>query len=189
MCYICREEERYDGLFFEHFSAQSVDPAVYSSCTGEDQVDTPVSMHSYRSWSVTASLFAFSFGPNMSLFRVLPESCLLHWIQSSQETQTRVDKAFKCPQCGADYEIESDNPPALRFLNKLNKFLTNTGKAATVVGMGTTVFTFGTCAFVSPNLTVRALTLTYRIIGNIGIYLMCTSYGAWAVREFLGQEM
>jgi len=51
-------------------------------------------------------------------------------------------------------------------MNKLNKVLTNTGKIATVVGMGTTVFTFGTC-----------------------IYLMCTSYGAWAVREFLGQEM
>jgi len=118
------------------------------------------------------------------------ESCLLHWIQSSQENQTRVEKAFKCPQCGVDYEIESDNPPMLRLLNKLNKFLTRTGKVATVVGMGTTVFTFGTCASVLSNSTKHALILTqYLFIGNTGIYLMCTSYGAWAVREFLGQEM
>lgn len=79
---------------------------------------------------------------------MLPESCLLHWIQSSQETQSRLEKAFKCPQCGADYEIESDNPLLLRILNKLNQMLTRTGKVATLVGMGTTIVTFATCTFI-----------------------------------------
>ena len=183
MCYICREEERYDGVWPEHLSAQYVGPTAYSSHTSENRLDTPMPMYSYRSWYATAPLLPEIFTPH-----VLLESCLLHWIQSSQENQTRVEKAFKCPQCGVDYEIESDNPPALRFLNKLNKILTSTGKFATVVGMGTTVFTFGTCAFASDS-AARALTLTNRITGNIGIYLMFTTYGAWAVREFLGQEM
>ena len=159
-----------------------------SSCTGEDQVDSPVSVYPYRSWCATASLFAPRFKPNVSLSRA-PESCLLHWIQSSQENQRRVEKAFKCPQCGADYEIESDNPPMLRFLNKLNKLLTTTGKLATAIGMGTTVFTFGTGGFASSDLTTCTFTLTIRVVGNAGIYLLCTSYGAWATREFLGQEM
>lgn len=136
--------------------SRSADLTTCSSCADENQVDTPMSMHSYRSWYATASLFAFRTRPNTPLFRMLLESCLLHWIQSSQETQTRAEKAFKCPQCGADYEIESDNPPMLRFLNKLNKILTSTGKVATVVGMGTTIFTFGTCEFASFNLTEHA---------------------------------
>ncbi|KAF9649561.1 hypothetical protein BDM02DRAFT_3094609 [Thelephora ganbajun] len=126
MCYICREEERYD---------------------------VPAQAKTKWTHPCRCTLIAH-------------ESCLLHWIQSSQENQTRIERAFKCPQCGADYEIESDNPLMLRLLNKLNKVLTSTGKVATLVGMGTTIFTFATC-----------------------IYLMCTSYGAWAVREFLGQEM
>lgn len=135
------------------------------------------------------SLFALCSEPNVFLPCPLLESCLLHWIQSSQENQARIEKAYKCPQCGADYEIESNNPAVLRFLNKLNKILTSTGKIATVVGMGTTVFTFGTCTSAPPDSTKRTLNLTDHSIGNTGIYLMCTSYGAWAVREFLGQEM
>ena len=134
----------------ERVPTQDADLATYSPHTGENQLDTPMSMHSYRPRCASASLFTSGRGPEMSTFHLLPESCLLHWIQSSQETQTRVEKALKCPQCGADYEIESDNPPALRLLNKLNKILTGTGKLATVVGMGTTVITFGTCAFVYP---------------------------------------
>lgn len=134
-------------------------------------------------------LFALGYKPQIFTPHTLPESCLLHWIQSSQENQTRVEKAFKCPQCGVDYEIESDNPPALRLMNRLNKLLTSTGKFATVVGMGTTIFTFGTCASVCSGSVARAFTLTDCVIENTGIWLMCTTYGAWAVREFLGQEM
>lgn len=121
------------------------DPTAYSSYPGENEVDTPVSMHSYRSWCGTTSLFASGSG----IKPFVPESCLLHWIQSSQENQSRVEKAFKCPQCSADYEIESDNPLLLRILNKLNGILTRTGKIATLAGIGTTVFTLATCMFSS----------------------------------------
>jgi len=138
-----------------------IDLSTLSSCSGEDQMDSPMPMHSYRSRCAATSPFAFSFGLNAFLPHVLPESCLLHWIQSSQENQARVEKAFKCPQCGADYEIESDNPVALRLLNKLNKILTSTGKVATLVGMGTTIFTFGTCASVSSG-TEHRLTLYWK---------------------------
>lgn len=126
MCYICREEERYD---------------------------VPTQAKTKWTHPCQCTLIAH-------------ESCLLHWIQSSQENQSRVEKAFKCPQCGSDYEIESDNPLLLRIMNKLNGMLTRTGKIATLVGMGTTLLTFGTC-----------------------LYVLCTTYGAWAVREFLGPEM
>ena len=186
MCYICREEERYDGVYPEHLARLRVDSTTRSPHTGESQVDTSVSMHSYCPRCVATPPSAPCPEINGSLLGPLLESCLLHWIQSSQENQTRVEKAFKCPQCGADYEIESDNPPLLRLLNKMNKMLTRTGKVATLVGLGTTVFTFGTCTFPSDS-SSRALVLSF--VGNIGVYLMCTSYGAWAVREFLGQEM
>jgi len=189
MCYICREEERYDGVWPGCLSAQGADLTTCSSYTGEIQLDAPVSMHSYRSRCATAFLLASSCRPETSIFNVLLESCLLHWIQSSQENQARAEKAFKCPQCGMDYEIESDNPPALRLLNKLNKTLTSTGKFITLIGMGTTIFTFGTGTFSYSDSTLLASTLTDCVIGNIGIYLMFTSYGAWAIREFLGQEM
>ena len=129
------------------------------------------------------------YRPKTSIPHALLESCLLHWIQSSQENQARAEKAFRCPQCGVDYEIESENPPALRLMNKLNKTLTSTGKFITLIGMGTTVFTFGTGAFPCSHPTPCGFTLTDCIIGNLGIYLMCTTYGAWAVREFLGREM
>lgn len=169
--------------------SRSADLTMCSSCTVENQVDTPMPMHSYRPRYAVTSLFVFCSRSDVFISCAPQESCLLHWIQSSQENQARVEKAFKCPQCGADYEIESDNPLTLKLLNKLNKFLTSTGKVATVVGLGTAVFTFGTCASVPSDSTERALNLMYPFIGNVGIYLMCTSYGAWAVRQFLGQEM
>ena len=169
--------------------SRSAELTACSPRAGEDQVDTPMPVHSHRPRCAIISLFIFCSEPNVLPPYPLLESCLLHWIQSSQENQARVEKAYKCPQCGADYEIESNNPAVLRLLNKLNKILTSTGKIATVVGMGTTVFTFGTCASAPSESTGCALNLTDLPIGNTGIYLMCTSYGAWAVREFLGQEM
>lgn len=135
------------GLDINSLLSRCVDLTTCSTYTGENQMDTPMSMHSHRPRCATTSLFTFSLRTNNFSFYVLLETCLLHWIQSSQENQTRAEKAFKCPQCGADYEIESDNPLLLRILNKLNKVLTRTGKIATLVGMGTTVFAFGTCTF------------------------------------------
>ena len=115
----------------------------------------------------------------------MTESCLLHWIQSSQQSPFRADKAFKCPQCGATYEIESYNPLPLRILDFLNKRLTMAVKMVTIAGIGTTLATFGTC---------ESSSQVYNLINQmpmmpLGIYLLCTSYGAWAVREFLGKEM
>jgi hypothetical protein len=110
-------------------------------------MDTPVSMHTHCSRCAATPSFPLGVRTNIFPLRLLPESCLLHWIQSSQENQTRVEKAFKCPQCGADYEIESDNPLLLRILNKLNGSLTRTGKVATLIGAGTTVVAFGACMF------------------------------------------
>ncbi|KAI0073179.1 hypothetical protein K474DRAFT_1603781 [Panus rudis PR-1116 ss-1] len=97
---------------------------------------------------------------------VAHESCLLNWIQSSQQDASRAPNALKCPQCGTEYEIESENPRLLRLMNKLNSLLSGTGKLFTVAGM-TCVVT--ACGF--------------------GIYIILTSYGAFAVKQFIGQEM
>ncbi|KAI0632917.1 hypothetical protein C8Q77DRAFT_1120476 [Trametes polyzona] len=94
---------------------------------------------------------------------VAHESCLLQWIKSSQQDPARANKALKCPQCGATYELESDNPLLLRILNALNGALSAT---ATIVG-----FTCGIASF------------------GITIYVVSTSYGAYAVKEFIGEEM
>ena len=39
---------------------------------------------------------------------VAHESCLLNWGSSAQQDAARAKNALKCPQCGAQYEIESD---------------------------------------------------------------------------------
>ncbi|KAI0313477.1 hypothetical protein OF83DRAFT_1141173 [Amylostereum chailletii] len=124
LCYICREEERYD------------DP------------------HATR-WThpCTCTLVAH-------------EACLLQWIKSAQQSTARARNALKCPQCGARYELQSANPPLLRFLNGCNRALSSVGRIFTVVGVGTIVTSFGA-----------------------GIYFLSTSYGAFALREFLGPEM
>ncbi|KAI0326290.1 hypothetical protein GY45DRAFT_1310686 [Cubamyces sp. BRFM 1775] len=94
------------------------------------------------------------------------ESCLLQWIQSSQQDPSRVSKALKCAQCGAQYELESDNPLALRVLNALNGVLSSIGKVGTFVGF------FG-------------------LVTSVGftIYVVSTTYGLFAVKEFLGEEV
>ncbi|KAI0674742.1 hypothetical protein C8Q78DRAFT_497359 [Trametes maxima] len=126
LCYICREEERYDN--------PENPPRVWThpcACT-----------------------------------LVAHESCLLAWIKSAQEDSSRSKNALKCPQCGAKYELESDNPLPLRVLNALNDVLSSIGKAATVVGILSLTASFG-----------------------FTVYIVSTSYGAFAVKEFLGQEM
>ncbi|KAI0092285.1 hypothetical protein BDY19DRAFT_991005 [Irpex rosettiformis] len=126
MCYICREEERYD----EH--PQS--PVVWvhpCNCT-----------------------------------LVAHEKCLLNWIQSSLEEPSRKNKALKCPQCGATYVLESDNPALLKILNNLNASVTLAGKVVFACGIAGGV---AACAS--------------------GLYFVLTSYGAYAVQQFLGKEM
>ncbi|CDO76764.1 hypothetical protein BN946_scf185028.g15 [Trametes cinnabarina] len=97
---------------------------------------------------------------------VAHESCLLQWIKSAQQSSSLNKNALKCPQCGVRYELESDNPLVLRALNALNTLLSNAGQAATIVGCVSLTVSFG-----------------------FTIYVVATSYGAFAVKEFLGEEM
>ncbi|KAH8084902.1 hypothetical protein BXZ70DRAFT_957447 [Cristinia sonorae] len=97
---------------------------------------------------------------------VAHESCLLSWIQSAQQDSKRAPNALKCPQCGAQYELESEKPLTLRILNSFNSVLQHSGKLVTVVG---TVGLAGACCF--------------------GVYVACTSYGAYALQEFIGKEL
>ncbi|KIM61838.1 hypothetical protein SCLCIDRAFT_1215657 [Scleroderma citrinum Foug A] len=97
---------------------------------------------------------------------VAHESCLLQWIQTSQQNRSRAPNALKCPQCGSLYELESNNPVLLRLLDSANKGLSVMGKIVTVASFTVVVVSLGT-----------------------GIYILCTAYGAYALREFLGPEM
>ncbi|KAI0742782.1 hypothetical protein C8Q80DRAFT_1190793 [Daedaleopsis nitida] len=126
LCYICREEERYDN-----------------------PEDPP------RAWTHPCSCTL-----------VAHESCLLQWIKAAQQDPARVDNALKCPQCGAIYELESDNPRILRIANAVNAALSTAGKLTTVLGVVGLVTSFG-----------------------FSIYVVSTSYGAFAVKEFLGETM
>ncbi|TFK88800.1 hypothetical protein K466DRAFT_488183, partial [Polyporus arcularius HHB13444] len=126
LCYICREEERFDN-----------------------PEDPP------RAWTHPCSCTLIAH-----------ESCLLQWIKAAQQDPGKVNNALKCPQCGATYELESENPRILRFLNAFNDALSTAGKVVTVVGIVSLATSFG-----------------------FTIYVVATSYGAFAVKEFLGEEM
>ncbi|KAI0270515.1 hypothetical protein BC834DRAFT_922489 [Gloeopeniophorella convolvens] len=97
---------------------------------------------------------------------VAHESCLLHWIKTQQQDHGRARNALKCPQCGDRYEIVSENPPALQILDFVNRALSRFGRVVTACCFGTLVLSCGA-----------------------GVYFVCTSYGAFALREFLGEEM
>ncbi|GJE92950.1 hypothetical protein PsYK624_091090 [Phanerochaete sordida] len=97
---------------------------------------------------------------------VAHESCLLNWVSSAQQDTARAKNALKCPQCGAQYEIESENPFVLRLLNHFSSSVSIAGKIVTVFGLTGVVVS---CGF--------------------GLYILLTSYGAYSVQEFLGQEM
>ncbi|KAF8999834.1 hypothetical protein BDQ17DRAFT_1360486 [Cyathus striatus] len=73
---------------------------------------------------------------------------------------------MKCPQCGAKYEIVSRDSPLLRGLNLGNRGLQRVGRFVTAVGVMGVI-----CVEV------------------LGVYILCTSYGAWAVNQFIGNEM
>ncbi|KAI0712751.1 hypothetical protein C8T65DRAFT_807179 [Cerioporus squamosus] len=126
LCYICREEERYDN-----------------------PEDPP------RAWTHPCSCTL-----------VAHEACLLQWIKAAQQDPAKANNALKCPQCGATYELESENPRILRLLNAFNGALSAAGKVVTVMGVVSLATSFG-----------------------FTIYVVATSYGAFAVKEFLGEEM
>ncbi|KAN0118790.1 hypothetical protein V8E52_004901 [Russula decolorans] len=97
---------------------------------------------------------------------VAHESCLLHWIKTQQREFGRSRDDLKCPQCGDLYEFEGFNPRLLRIFNTVNRTLSRFGRIVTGCCVGTVVLSFGA-----------------------GIYLACTSYGAFAVREFVGPDV
>ncbi|KAF9450735.1 hypothetical protein P691DRAFT_700636 [Macrolepiota fuliginosa MF-IS2] len=94
------------------------------------------------------------------------ESCLLQWIKSAQSNSSRAQNALKCPQCGADYELESEKSIVLNILSAGNRVLQRVGG----------VFTLASAASV------------IGVMGS-GVYIMLTAYGAWAVRQYVGKEM
>ncbi|KAH9034481.1 hypothetical protein EDB85DRAFT_1005320 [Lactarius pseudohatsudake] len=96
---------------------------------------------------------------------VAHESCLHHWIKTQQHDFGR-SKALKCPQCGDRYETEGFNSPTLRILDTVNHILSNSGRLVTVCCAGTIVLSFGA-----------------------GVYFTFTTYGAFAVREFIGPDL
>ncbi|GLB44199.1 putative RING-variant domain containing protein [Lyophyllum shimeji] len=97
---------------------------------------------------------------------VAHESCLLRWIQTSQGDPARAPNALKCPQCGTKYELVSYRPRILRLLGLGNAVLQRIGRLLTLCGAAGVVAVFAS-----------------------GIYIVLTAYGAWAVRQFLGEEM
>ncbi|KAM6493308.1 hypothetical protein JOM56_011442 [Amanita muscaria] len=98
---------------------------------------------------------------------VAHEACLLKWIQTSQGTSARAAvNSLKCPQCGAQYELESKHPVLLKFLATGNKALQQLGRLFTL---------FGVATFVG--------------VVSSGVYIIMTGYGAWALKKFIGKEM
>ncbi|KAF9264099.1 hypothetical protein L218DRAFT_926301 [Marasmius fiardii PR-910] len=100
------------------------------------------------------------------------EDCLLEWIKTAQTSpsSTAAEKALKCPQCGASYQLESDLPVGMKIMNealtKLNMSLGTLGKWFIVLvplGLATGI--------------------------AIGTHFVLTRYGAYAVREFFGDEV
>ncbi|PPQ79300.1 hypothetical protein CVT25_002577 [Psilocybe cyanescens] len=94
------------------------------------------------------------------------EQCLLKWIQSSQSNASRAPNALKCPQCGTQYEMDSDEPLVLKFLSYGNKLLQRCGRWFTVFGAAAAVGIVGTT-----------------------VYVCLTGYGAWALEKFIGKEL
>ncbi|KAJ6464276.1 hypothetical protein C8R47DRAFT_1156279 [Mycena vitilis] len=92
---------------------------------------------------------------------VAHESCLLEWIKSSEGT-SRESAARQCPQCKTPYEVESNNPVVLRFMRAVDKTLASADVGFYIAGI---------------YFVVRA------------IYRVHISYGAWALRKYVGDEM
>lgn len=165
LCYICREEERA-GAGEQH----------------EGYINVALNLI-FLGWLLQATE-----GPprqwthpcNCTL--VAHEACLLKWIQSSQSNSARAPNALKCPQCGTQYELESNNPAILRILSRGNKVLQKTGRFFTVITAASAVGAVGTGE-------LNHL-LKFRAKPDIvqGIYILLTGYGAYAMQQFLGKE-
>ncbi|KAJ3837242.1 hypothetical protein EV361DRAFT_797926 [Lentinula raphanica] len=100
------------------------------------------------------------------------EACLLSWIETAQAKPTGRD-AMKCPQCGTQYEIVHNRGQfgfgqriAWRMLTDVNIIVGYLGKMVLILVPSTILSVVGA-----------------------GAYWMLTRYGAYAIREFFGQEI
>ncbi|PPQ76129.1 hypothetical protein CVT26_011660 [Gymnopilus dilepis] len=94
------------------------------------------------------------------------EQCLLKWIQASQGNAARAPNALKCPQCGTEYEMTSDEPVLLRVMTVSNRILQKLGRY----------------------FSVFAAAGVFAVVGT-SIYICLTGYGAWALQNFIGKEL
>ncbi|KAH8112084.1 hypothetical protein DFH11DRAFT_1728903 [Phellopilus nigrolimitatus] len=98
---------------------------------------------------------------------VAHEQCLLEWIRTSENNPEKLaSNILKCPQCGERYVMESNNPFVLKVMDNLNAVLTLCGHGASFLTLGSSVVAIGA-----------------------GVYILLTSYGAFATHKFLGAEM
>jgi hypothetical protein len=80
------------------------------------------------------------------------------------------------------YELQSDNPFILRLLDAANKGLSTMGKIVTIASVTVVVVSLGTGAHHFLSLWGQP----YQKL--IGMYILSTAYGAYALKEFLGAE-
>ena len=121
---------------------------------------------------------------------VAHEDCLLHWIKTQQRDFGRSRGELKCPQCGELYEFEGFNPRILRIFNAINRALSRSGRVVTAGCIGTIIFSSGAGELAPHTLSfIRPPLLEYELKRATGIYLACASYGAFAVREFVGPDI
>jgi hypothetical protein len=74
------------------------------------------------------------------------EACLLEWIKAAQADSSRRKNALNCPQCGARYQLQSDNPPLLRFMSALDRGLSSIGVVVSVASAAGVVVAFASGA-------------------------------------------
>ncbi|KAG7088761.1 hypothetical protein E1B28_012727 [Marasmius oreades] len=100
------------------------------------------------------------------------EECLLEWIKTAQtkSTTTAVENALKCPQCGARYQLESDLPFGMRLMNEA------------LIKWNVSLGTIGKWL-----LTAVPVGLVAGVV--VGTHFALTQYGAYAVKEFFGNEL
>jgi hypothetical protein len=125
---------------------------------------------------------------------VAHEDCLLQWIRSAQSQSTnnraedreRRNKAFKCPQCGSTYELTGKKSVrrqlAVFTLGTLSMELVGTLSLG-AVGIGL-VGGFVYSTYFRLSSTFRKI-----FILETAVYTVTTTYGAHAVRSFVGQEV
>ena len=123
LCYICREEELHGARKFCHVSLHFRSPEHRFLA-----LENPP-----RRWTHPCKCTL-----------VAHEQCLLKWIQSAQASQGRAPNALKCPQCGMNYELESNNPLVLRVMEVGNKMIQKAGSLFIVFGTATVAGVIGT---------------------------------------------